>query len=170
MTYPTHLLPTTVVGSTPQPDWLVNRAALEKHGVPRTHAQDIWRIPGELLEQARDDGTILASTSLDGTIRVWDTRSRQTLKTLKRHRKTYTGLTVGFDIFGFLGLAGSNEAKLGSGPGLGSGTVAASKGKAAAFPQLQKHARLDASGSDASSLPLSLCVKRKAATGPAWMR
>ena len=45
MTYPTHLLPTTVVGSYPQPDWLVNRAALEKHGVPRTHAHEIWRIP-----------------------------------------------------------------------------------------------------------------------------
>ena len=65
MTYPTHLLPTTVVGSYPQPDWLVNRAALEKHGVPRTHAQDIWRIPGELLEQAQDDGTILAIRDME---------------------------------------------------------------------------------------------------------
>jgi 5-methyltetrahydropteroyltriglutamate--homocysteine methyltransferase len=46
MSYPTHLLPTTVVGSYPQPDWLVDRAALSKHGVPRTHAQDIWRVPG----------------------------------------------------------------------------------------------------------------------------
>ena len=65
MAYPTHLLPTTVVGSYPQPDWLVNRAALEKHGVPRTHAQDIWRIPGELLEQAQDDGTILAIRDME---------------------------------------------------------------------------------------------------------
>ena len=65
MTYPTHLLPTTVVGSYPQPDWLVNRAALEKHGVPRTHAQDIWRIPAELLEQAQDDGTILAIRDME---------------------------------------------------------------------------------------------------------
>jgi 5-methyltetrahydropteroyltriglutamate--homocysteine methyltransferase len=65
MTYPTHLLPTTVVGSYPQPDWLVNRAALEKHGVPRTHAQDIWRIPVELLELAQDDGTILAIRDME---------------------------------------------------------------------------------------------------------
>jgi len=65
MTYPTHLLPTTVVGSYPQPGWLVNHAALEKHGVPRTHALDIWRIPAELLEQAQDDGTILAIRDME---------------------------------------------------------------------------------------------------------
>jgi 5-methyltetrahydropteroyltriglutamate--homocysteine methyltransferase len=65
MVYPTHLLPTTVVGSYPQPDWLVNRAALEKHGVPRTHAHDIWRIPEALLEQAQDDGTILAIREME---------------------------------------------------------------------------------------------------------
>ena len=65
MPYPTHLLPTTVVGSYPQPDWLVNRAALEKHGVPRTHAQDIWRIPPELREQAQDDATILAIRDME---------------------------------------------------------------------------------------------------------
>jgi 5-methyltetrahydropteroyltriglutamate--homocysteine methyltransferase len=65
MSYPTHLLPTTVVGSYPQPDWLVNRSALEKHGVPRTHAQDIWRIPADLLEQAQDDGTILAIREME---------------------------------------------------------------------------------------------------------
>jgi 5-methyltetrahydropteroyltriglutamate--homocysteine methyltransferase len=65
MAYPTHLLPTTVVGSYPQPDWLVNRAALEKHGVPRTHALDIWRIPEPLLEQAQDDGTILAIRDME---------------------------------------------------------------------------------------------------------
>jgi 5-methyltetrahydropteroyltriglutamate--homocysteine methyltransferase len=65
MTYPTHLLPTTVVGSYPQPDWLVNRTVLEKHGVPRTHAHEIWRIPEALLEQAQDDGTILAVRAME---------------------------------------------------------------------------------------------------------
>jgi 5-methyltetrahydropteroyltriglutamate--homocysteine methyltransferase len=65
MPYPTHLLPTTVVGSYPQPDWLVNRPALEKHGVPRTHAHEIWRIPQPLLEQAQDDGTILAIRDME---------------------------------------------------------------------------------------------------------
>ena len=65
MACPTHLLPTTVVGSYPQPDWLVNRTALEKHGVPRTHAHEIWRIPEALLEQAQDDGTILAIRDME---------------------------------------------------------------------------------------------------------
>src|SRR5215469_12550300 len=65
MAYPTRLLPTTVVGSYPQPDWLVNRAALDKHGVPRTHAQDIWRVAPDLLEQAQDDGTILAIRDME---------------------------------------------------------------------------------------------------------
>src|ERR1700723_2653970 len=65
MTYPTHLLPTTVVGSYPQPDWLVDRAGLHAHGVPRTHAHDIWRIPEPLLEQAQDDATVLAMRDME---------------------------------------------------------------------------------------------------------
>ena len=60
MTYPTLLIPTTVVGSYPQPDWLIDRTALEKHGVPRVHAHEIWRIPPERLKEAQDDATILA--------------------------------------------------------------------------------------------------------------
>jgi 5-methyltetrahydropteroyltriglutamate--homocysteine methyltransferase len=65
MPYPTRLLPTTVVGSYPQPDWLVDRAGLHAHGVPRTHAHDIWRIPEDLLEQAQDDATILAIRDME---------------------------------------------------------------------------------------------------------
>ncbi len=65
MSYPSHLLPTTVVGSYPQPDWLVDRAALHAHGVPRTHARDIWRIPEPLLEQAQDDATVLAIRDME---------------------------------------------------------------------------------------------------------
>lgn len=65
MTYPTHLLPTTVVGSTPQPDWLVDRATLHHHGVPRVHAHDMWRVPDAFLEQAQDDATILAIRALE---------------------------------------------------------------------------------------------------------
>lgn len=65
MSYPSHLLPTTVVGSYPQPDWLVNRQTLHQHGVPRTHAHDVWRIPEPLLEQAQDDGTILAIRAME---------------------------------------------------------------------------------------------------------
>ena len=65
MSYPSHLLPTTVVGSYPQPDWLVDRAALEHHGVPRVHADDIWRVPPPLLEQAQDDATLLAIKEME---------------------------------------------------------------------------------------------------------
>jgi 5-methyltetrahydropteroyltriglutamate--homocysteine methyltransferase len=65
MTYPTHLIPTTVVGSYPQPEWLVDRSALEHHGVPRIRARDIWRIPDTWLEQAQDDATILAIRDME---------------------------------------------------------------------------------------------------------
>ncbi len=65
MPYPTHLLPTTVVGSYPQPDWLVDRALLHKHGVPRTRAADIWRVPEALREQAQDDATVLAIRDME---------------------------------------------------------------------------------------------------------
>src|SRR6185312_8111413 len=65
MTYPTHLLPTTVVGSYPQPDWLVDRARLQSHGVPRTHAQDMWRVGPDWLEQAQNDATILAIREME---------------------------------------------------------------------------------------------------------
>src|SRR5256714_15365620 len=65
MTYPTHLIPTTVVGSYPQPDWLVDRSALEHHGVPRVAARDIWRVAEPWLEQAQDDATILAIRNME---------------------------------------------------------------------------------------------------------
>src|SRR5438876_5477097 len=65
MTYPTHLIPTTVVGSYPQPDWLVDRSALEHHGVPRVHAPEIWRVPEPQLREAQDDATILAIREME---------------------------------------------------------------------------------------------------------
>jgi 5-methyltetrahydropteroyltriglutamate--homocysteine methyltransferase len=61
---PTHLLPTTVVGSYPQPDWLVNRQMLSKV-VPRTRMREIWRIPEPFLEQAQDDATVLAIRDME---------------------------------------------------------------------------------------------------------
>ncbi|HEY5635493.1 MAG TPA: hypothetical protein VIS77_01215 [Burkholderiales bacterium] len=64
MALPTHLLPTTVVGSYPQPDWLVDRKMLSKV-VPRTRMTEIWRIPGEFLEQAQDDATVLAIRDME---------------------------------------------------------------------------------------------------------
>ena len=65
MTYPTHLIPTTVVGSYPQPDWLIDRSALEHHGVPRVHAHEIWRVPELQLREAQDDATIVAIREME---------------------------------------------------------------------------------------------------------
>ena len=61
---PLPVLPTTVVGSYPQPDWLVDRALLGK-GVPRVRQRAIWRIPEPLLEQAQDDATIVAIREME---------------------------------------------------------------------------------------------------------
>jgi 5-methyltetrahydropteroyltriglutamate--homocysteine methyltransferase len=57
------LLPTTVVGSYPQPDWLVRRDLLSK-SVPRVRV-DIWRVEAPYLEQAQDDATLLAIRDME---------------------------------------------------------------------------------------------------------
>ncbi len=64
MNLPTHPLPTTVVGSYPQPEWLVDRAVLSK-SVPRTRMQAMWRLPAEHLEEAQDDATIVAIRDME---------------------------------------------------------------------------------------------------------
>ena len=53
-------LVTTVVGSYPQPDWLIDRERLGERLPPRVRARELWRIPEPLLEQAQDDATRLA--------------------------------------------------------------------------------------------------------------
>jgi len=58
------LLPTTVVGSYPQPDWLVNRELLSKV-VPRVRMSQLWRVPEPWLEQAQDDATLLAIRDME---------------------------------------------------------------------------------------------------------
>jgi 5-methyltetrahydropteroyltriglutamate--homocysteine methyltransferase len=58
------LLPTTVVGSYPQPDWLVDRALLA-HGVPRVRLRALWRVAEPYLEQAQDDATLLAIRDME---------------------------------------------------------------------------------------------------------
>src|SRR4249919_928762 len=58
------ILRTTVVGSYPQPDWLVNRELLAK-GVPRTRLREIWRVSEPFLEQAQDDATLLAIRDME---------------------------------------------------------------------------------------------------------
>ena len=64
MAVPEHLLPTTVVGSYPQPDWLVDRQMLSK-SVPRTRMTQMWRVPEAYLEQAQDDATIVAIRDME---------------------------------------------------------------------------------------------------------
>jgi 5-methyltetrahydropteroyltriglutamate--homocysteine methyltransferase len=59
------MLTTTVVGSYPQPDWLVDRALLLEKRVPRVREQSIWRIPEPFLEQAQDDATIVAIRDME---------------------------------------------------------------------------------------------------------
>jgi 5-methyltetrahydropteroyltriglutamate--homocysteine methyltransferase len=54
------LLPTSLVGSYPQPDWLIDRAQLSHRLPPRVRATDLWRIAPEFLEEAQDDATLLA--------------------------------------------------------------------------------------------------------------
>lgn len=58
------LLQTTVVGSYPQPDWLVNRAMLSKV-VPRTRMKELWRVAEPYLQQAQDDATLLAIRDME---------------------------------------------------------------------------------------------------------
>jgi 5-methyltetrahydropteroyltriglutamate--homocysteine methyltransferase len=53
------LLPTTLVGSYPQPVWLIDQAKLSKQ-VPRVRAQDLWLVDQPRLEAAQDDATLLA--------------------------------------------------------------------------------------------------------------
>ena len=54
------ILPTTLVGSYPQPDWLIDRAKLAGRFPPRVRAGELWRVAPEWLEQAQDDATLLA--------------------------------------------------------------------------------------------------------------
>lgn len=61
---PLPLLPTTVVGSYPQPDWLINREMLSKV-VPRVRMTELWRVPEKYLEEAQDDATLIAIRDME---------------------------------------------------------------------------------------------------------
>ena len=54
------LLPTTLVGSMPQPEWLIDRQKLAGRFPPRVRAKELWRIPEPYLAEAQDDATILS--------------------------------------------------------------------------------------------------------------
>ena len=54
------LFPTTIVGSYPQPEWLIDRQKLAGRFPPRVRALELWRMPEPYLSQAQDDATLLA--------------------------------------------------------------------------------------------------------------
>jgi 5-methyltetrahydropteroyltriglutamate--homocysteine methyltransferase len=54
------LIPTTLVGSYPQPDWLIDRERLLSNLPPRVRARELWRVPEPLLAEAQDDATAVA--------------------------------------------------------------------------------------------------------------
>jgi 5-methyltetrahydropteroyltriglutamate--homocysteine methyltransferase len=54
------LFPTTLVGSYPQPEWLIDRKRLAGRFPPRVRARELWRVEESLLQEAQDDATLLA--------------------------------------------------------------------------------------------------------------
>ena len=54
------LFPTTLVGSYPQPEWLIDRRKLAGRFPPRVRARELWRVPEPWLAEAQDDATIVA--------------------------------------------------------------------------------------------------------------
>src|ERR687884_1929799 len=54
------LLPTSLVGSYPQPEWLIDRKKLAGRFPPRTRAKELWRVSPEFLDEAQDDATLVA--------------------------------------------------------------------------------------------------------------
>ena len=59
------LLPTTVVGSYPQPEWLIDRERLGSRLPPRVRARELWRVAEQFLEEAQDDATLLAIRDME---------------------------------------------------------------------------------------------------------
>jgi 5-methyltetrahydropteroyltriglutamate--homocysteine methyltransferase len=59
------LFPTTVVGSYPQPDWLIDRQKLQERGVPRVRMAEVWRVAEPYLTEAQDDATLVAIRAME---------------------------------------------------------------------------------------------------------
>src|SRR5947199_1741902 len=59
------LLPTSLVGSYPQPEWIIDRKKLADRFPPRTRARELWRVSPEFLEEAQDDATLLAIRDME---------------------------------------------------------------------------------------------------------
>jgi 5-methyltetrahydropteroyltriglutamate--homocysteine methyltransferase len=61
------LFPTTLVGSFPQPEWLIDRQKLAGRFPPRVRARELWRVPEPWLREAQDDATLLAIRAQEET-------------------------------------------------------------------------------------------------------
>ena len=59
------MITTTVVGSYPQPDWLVDRDQFKGNVVPRIRMPQVWRVPGPWLEEAQDDAVRVAVSEME---------------------------------------------------------------------------------------------------------
>jgi 5-methyltetrahydropteroyltriglutamate--homocysteine methyltransferase len=91
------LFPTTLVGSFPQPDWLIDRARLAGRFPPRVRARELWRVPEPWLREAQDDATLLA-------IRTQEAAGLDVVTDGEMRRYAFYGHLVealeGFDKFG----------------------------------------------------------------------
>ena len=58
-------LPTTVVGSYPQPEWLIDRERLGSRLPPRVRARELWRVDPTYLEEAQDDASRVAIADME---------------------------------------------------------------------------------------------------------
>ena len=90
------LFPCTLVGSYPQPNWLIDRESLAKRFPPRTRAKELWRIPPELLEEAQRDATRLAIESKQPVV-IDDAQTSpltRSIHELMRERGTHSLLIV----------------------------------------------------------------------------
>ncbi len=77
------LFPTTVVGSMPQPDWLIDRGKLAGRFPPRVRAKELWRVAEPYLAEAQDDATLLA-------IRVQETAGIDIISDGEIRRESYS--------------------------------------------------------------------------------
>jgi len=59
------MLTTTVVGSYPQPRWLLNHEVLTSNAVPRIRMREMWRVAEPYLEEAQDDAVRLAVRDME---------------------------------------------------------------------------------------------------------
>ena len=82
------LLPTSLVGSYPQPEWLIDRVRLSKQ-VPRVRVDDLWLIAPDKLEAAQDDATILAIRDQERAGIEWVVRAQPggTVRLTARHER-----------------------------------------------------------------------------------